>query len=277
MNAPTNFDFSQIASIKPKMVIQKPIMMIHGDEKTGKTTFACQAPNPIVLDLENGLTGQTVARWPENSHDIPNIEISHIGGFLSYLRDNKTPFDTLVIDSFSKLEEKIWQGLMKEHKKESMEAFGYGKGYKMAAEKFQIVMNLLASIRDKQNMNIVIICHSHNMNIAAADGNDYTVKSPHLHKDAVEIVKRYSDLIGHAKIQVIQTSETKDGFGSSKTITKLKGDKSSARRIIDWGKNPAYVSGSRGVDLSETNLDFNDFQKAYDESIKTRQSDKTKI
>lgn len=272
----SNFDFSQVASIKRKMVVQKPIIMIHGDEKTGKTTFACQAPNAIVLDLENGLTGQNVARWPENSHDIPNVKTSDIGGFLTYLRDNETPFDTLVIDSFSKLEEKVWNGLILDNKKQSMEDFGYGKGYKMAAEKFQIVMNLLSSIRDKQNMTIICICHSHNMTIASAEGNDYTVKAPHLHKDAVEIVKRYSDLIGHARVEIIQTSETKDGFGSSKTITKLKGDKSNARRIIDWGKNPAFVSGSRGVDLTVTDLNYNAFMEAYNASIKARQSTQNK-
>jgi hypothetical protein len=136
-------------------------VVIHGQEGVGKSTLASKFPKPLFIDVEGSTDRMDVARtekpksWANLLQQINDIRKSPPAGY-----------KTLVIDTVD------WaQRLCATHiiecnpgkdgeLRDSIESFGYGRGYTLLAEEFGRLLDVLSELRDSIGWNIVLVCHT---------------------------------------------------------------------------------------------------------------------
>ena len=127
-------------------------VVVYGSEGIGKSTFASKFPDPLFIDTEGGTSHMDVRRVdkPESWDELLAIvnEVS------------KEPVcKTLVIDTADWAEQLCIAHICKRYKQNSIESFGYGKGYTYLSEEFS---RLLAACDEviKSGKNVVIVAHA---------------------------------------------------------------------------------------------------------------------
>ena len=86
-------------------------IMLYGAAGSGKTYMAGTFPDPIFLDLEDGMRSvlalnKKILRFPKDS-SVPVTELKQVKGFyvaVSKIPPSKAPFKTIVIDSLNELQ-----------------------------------------------------------------------------------------------------------------------------------------------------------------------------
>jgi hypothetical protein len=125
-------------------------VVIYGVESVGKTTFASKFPNPLFLDIEGGSNHLAVDRvavssWKELGECIQEA--------------SRTDYETIVIDSADWAERLAVEDLLATSKKQSVEDFGFGKGWVMTAEKMSRFLTALDMLIDA-GKHVVVLAHS---------------------------------------------------------------------------------------------------------------------
>ena len=93
-------------------------VIIYGESGLGKTTFATSAPNPIVIQTEDGLGQIDVSCFPLAESYIDVMKA------LDALVNESHDFKTVVIDSLDWLETLIWKQVCTDNKVSSIEKIG---------------------------------------------------------------------------------------------------------------------------------------------------------
>ena len=125
-------------------------VVIYGVESVGKTTFASKFPSPLFLDIEGGSNHLAVDRvavssWKELGECIQEAK--------------RTDYETIVIDSADWAERLAVEDLLATNKKQSVEDFGFGKGWVMTAEKMSRFLTALDTLIDA-GKHVVVLAHS---------------------------------------------------------------------------------------------------------------------
>lgn len=159
-------------------------VVIYGVESVGKSTFAAQFPRPLFLDIEGGTNHLSVDRaeinsWRELADAITEVK--------------ETVYETVVIDSADWAERLAVEDLLATHKKQSIEDFGFGKGWVMVAEKVSRFLTALDGLIDN-GRNVVLIAHSKVQRVEPPDllaaYDRYELK---LSKQSSPLVKEWAD------------------------------------------------------------------------------------
>ena len=126
--------------------------VIYGPEGIGKTTIAAQFPDPIVIDTEGGTAFMDVRRIekPGSWDELLSIikEVAATPGICK----------TLVIDTADWAEQLIVTYLCNKYKQNSIESFGYGKGYTYLAEEFARLLSACDQVI-AAGINVTITAH----------------------------------------------------------------------------------------------------------------------
>jgi hypothetical protein len=184
-------------------------VLMHASHGFGKSTWASQAPNPIVLTLEDGLDDVGCDRTPllKDSQEVARWLIE-LGG-------EEHEYKTVVLDTIDWLERLIWQSVARDGEKDSIEDYGYGKGYQLAVKKWEMLLNMLDCCRAK-GMNVVLLSHSKVERFSPPDAEPYDRWAPDIHKTAAGLIQEWCDevLFGTKRVSVISR---KDSFGKERT------------------------------------------------------------
>lgn len=168
-----------------------PRLLIYGQEGTGKSTVASQAPNPIFMQTEDGLAQIDCSKFPlaKNFKEV----ISELEAVLN----EEHTFQTLVIDSLDWLERLIWDDVCREFGVRSIEKAdgGFGKGYIHALTQWRKVVDLLDQIRSRRNMIVILVAHSKIERFEDPENAAYDRYSPRLHKQAASLISEWVDAI----------------------------------------------------------------------------------
>ena len=138
---------------------QEPdIAVAYGPPGIGKSTFAAGSNNPIFVGPErNGaLNANKLTR--SKSHDQLCQQIRDlISG-----KYDKHNFRTLVLDSVDMHEKVIHEKIVAKEPGKSMATAmkGFGKAYNFAGTKLYEIRDLMDQLRDKKEMNIIVLGHS---------------------------------------------------------------------------------------------------------------------
>lgn len=145
---------SILAKIKNRVEQHPPRIVLLGMEGIGKTTLAASAPKPLFIAAENGLTG---------FENIPHLEPETFGDVLALVDalvgSESIEYKTIVIDTADWLERLIHSYICKRDGKENVEAYGYGKGMKIAEQELVLLLSKLDSLRVKHDVYIIITSH----------------------------------------------------------------------------------------------------------------------
>src|SRR5687767_8858157 len=102
-----------LASVTSERKLAPVRVLIYGPDGVGKTTFAADAKDAIIVPAEDGAAYKNVARFPvaETWQDVLDA--------LAELRNNDHPHKTLVLDSVDWMEQLIATHICSKNKKES--------------------------------------------------------------------------------------------------------------------------------------------------------------
>lgn len=173
--------------------------LIYGPEGVGKSSLAADADSPILLDIEGGADHIDVARY--SFRDGARGHVPHtfaeVQAALDDLAANDHVFKTVIVDTIDALEALIFTHICKtaDKPKNSIEDFGYGKGYVMAIDEWRQVLAKLERIRAK-GITVIMLGHSVIKPFKNPLGEDYDRYQLRMHDKAASLLKERSEVVG---------------------------------------------------------------------------------
>jgi hypothetical protein len=247
--------------VKPTGKVKPPLILIHGVAGIGKTTFATNAPRPIIIPVEDGLGGIQCESFPKPSkyQDVVDAMVSLLSGEHNY--------KTLILDSTSALEPLIWKDVVAEENKdkakkkkdgyESIEDIGYAKGYIFSLPYWERLVSLAQQLRDERKMCVIFIAHTLVKRFDNPEGDPYDRYQIALHEKAADLIKRQFDVVGFANYEV--SIVKKD---SADTKGKAIG---TGERTLYLQESPAKIAKARDGYAKEVEIPFT--WKAFQDNI----------
>ncbi len=164
-------------------------VVLYGPEGVGKSTLAGQTPEPVFLDTEGGTHHLDVARFDAAT------TWDEINAAVAQLAKADHSFKTLVIDTADWLEKRLAEHLCRKSNKESIEDFGYGKGWVILSEEFARFLHSLDALTDR-GMHIVFLAHSTVKKFEAPDqAGSYDRFELKLSKQNAPLLKEWADVV----------------------------------------------------------------------------------
>jgi AAA domain-containing protein len=148
----TTFDLDHLIQEGP--VIRAQRIVIYGPEGVGKTTLAKDFPGPLIfLHTEDGSCHFDVRRIRALDSE------SFHNAFRALLKDHDLGIRTLVVDSIDQAEKYIRDRILRIHRMNGLEDFGYSKGWTFLREEFERFLSDLDRLIAR-GINVVAIAHS---------------------------------------------------------------------------------------------------------------------
>ena len=214
--------------ISSGVIHQNDFILVYGIPKVGKTTFACDFENSIIMDIEDGSKNLNVKRGKKIEH------FKEIIPALGELLVDKHIFKTIVVDSLDSIEAMINKCVCEENGWKAVEDGAFGKGYAAAQAKWIELVDQLKKLREK--MNVVLIAHSTVKQVNDPMKNSaYDRHEIKLRDKAAALFKESVDAILYCTYEY-HTKEAANGK------VKAIGDGS---RIMYTQSRPAHEGGNR--------------------------------
>jgi hypothetical protein len=231
-------------------------LVLYGTNGIGKSTFITQAPNSIILDIEGGAKHLDCARF--NREDLKTF--TEVKLALISLIDEPHDFKFVGIDTLDWLEQLIFAHTCKnvspEKNHQSIEDYGYGKGYVFAQKYWMEFLELLSQLSSLRKMNVILTAHSIVKNTVPPDADPYDRYQPDLHKDSFSLIRDWSDGLFFANYKTY-TRKVEVGM---KTIKQGTGD---GERVMYCQERPAFWAKNRWDFPLELPFSFQAFAEHY--------------
>ena len=235
---------TQRAGISRGLQVAAHKIVVYGPGGCGKSSLAASLARvgiePLFLDLESGTKFLDVARMEPQSWDELRAAL-HDQDLL------RSSFGAVVIDSGTKAEEMAMEWMLanvkheKGHTCQSIEDYGYGKGYVHLYETFMLMLGDLDAVA-RSGRHIVMICHDCTETVPNPASDDYIRYAPRLQSPAsgkFSIRNRVREWTDHTLAIMFDVAIANDG--------KAKG---TGTRAIYCQERPTHVAKSRT--LSDT-------------------------
>ena len=186
--------------------------VLYGVEGIGKTTFAAQFPKPLFIDLDTGSARMDVDRvsnmasWQELMDTL--LEISQM---------ENSPYSTIVIDTVDMAAELCKKYVCQRAKKDTLEDFGFGRGYPILAQEFSKLISWATVLIDK-GYNVVFIGHAMQRIITKPDDtgsyDHWEMKLPGKGNNSLgALIKEWADLLLFADYRITIVQKDDSGRG----------------------------------------------------------------
>lgn len=236
-----------LKSLRRGSVPLPPRMLVFGVSGIGKTTFACQAPSPVVLPIEDGLGTIDVPAFPL----VKNLD--EVFDAIGSLLNDEHDFKTLVVDSCDWLEPLVWDWTAKKHGWADIETPGFGKGYVAAADTWRMIIDGLNALRDSRGMTVIVIGHADIKRFDSPETEPYDRYIPKLHTRASALLQENMDVVGFANYRI---ATVKADVGFNKKVTRAVGG---GDRLLHLSERPAYLAKNRYAMPDTMPLDWHAF------------------
>lgn len=224
-------------------------IVIAGQEKMGKTTLVCGAPDVLLIPLEIGYGGISVPKTDMLQH---YAQVDYLLDEIAYwANQNKLPYRSLIFDSATALERHIHQQVLESDpaynpKRPGMTMDtvlgGYGKAYNLANDIFEQFLKKCDILAKNYHINIIMTCHVFAAKLidpsyGEYDSWDLLLHSPKNQKTygKREMITQWADLIGFLYDPIFIT---KDG-NMQRAVSANKG------RMLGLSRTPSYTAGNR--------------------------------
>lgn len=244
-----------------------PRLLVYGVEGVGKSNFAAQAPHPIFIPTEDGLSEIDCAAFPL-AKTLPEVE-----KYLAALAKEPHDFQTVVIDSLDWLEQLIWDDLCRVSDATSIEKVdgGYGKGYIASLQFWRQILDALEMLHKQRNMAVILIAHARVERFEDPESNAYDRYTPRLNKHANAIITEWADAVLFATRR-FSTKNEKLGFGQERTIAVGVG-KDGGERILRTVGGPACIAKNRYNLPYEIDLSWDVFYDALQQNTNAQKQE----
>lgn len=214
-------------------------VVIYGSEGIGKSSLAACFPDPLFIDTEGGTAQMDVRRIdkPQSWEELLAI--------VQEVAATPDVCNSLILDTADWAEQLIVSFLCTKYKQNSIESFGYGKGYTYLAEEFTKLLYAFDRVI-AANIHVVITAHAKMRKFEQPDEmGAYDRWEMKLSKQVAPLLKEWCDLLLFCNYQTfVVTSEN--------NTQKAQGGK----RVMYTSHHPAWDAKNR-VHLPEVlELDY---------------------
>jgi hypothetical protein len=229
--------------------------VLYGTHGIGKSTFAAQAPNPVFIQTEEGLDAINVTAFPlcQSYEDI----MEAIGS----LAEENHDFSTVVIDSADWAEQLVHKRVAKDNNVATIDAIGYGRGYKAAADYWKQILEGLDHLRSAKNMQVVLLAHTQVKRFDDPLADPYDRYQLDLHHGSASLISEWCDILMFANQQY---STVKSDVGFNQKITRAVGN---GNRVLYTQERPGWQAKSRWPLPDQLPLDYAKFAEALGTSM----------
>lgn len=189
-------------------------MIVYGVEGIGKTSFAAQAPDPLVI-MTRGETGlETLMRSGalKPVRHFPEVEsYTEFMNILDAVLEGDTGAKVLIVDCINGLAQLCAEHVCatKFNGDWGVKGFGeFGVGYATTLEEWAKVLKKLDSIRNK-GIGIICTAHAQVKSFSNPEGNDYDRYTPDMNIKLWGATAKWADII---LFMNYFTSVTREGF-----------------------------------------------------------------
>lgn len=216
-----------------------PRLILYGTEGIGKSTFASQAPSPVFVQTEDGLSEIACDKFPLA------MTLDDVVSSLTALHAEQHDYQSVVIDSLDWLERLIFDELCRQYDVTSIEKVdgGYAKGYTHALTHWRKVLSLLNRLRVERGMVVLCIAHAKVEKFEDPESSAYDRYSPRLNKHACGLVCEWADAVMFATRKIRVQSEDA-GFNRKRGVAFALG-KDGGERVIRTIGGPSCVAKNR--------------------------------
>jgi len=227
---------------------------MHSVEGFGKTTLACYFPKPLIIGPERAvprdLGFEVDTARPEDWLDY--FDLIHA------LTNDRHDYQSLWIDTVDWVEPQIHRFVCqrdserqtemnpKSRKLESIEDYGFGKGFLVAEEEFRKLLGALDVLQAKRGMHVGMLMHSAVRTFKNPSGPDFDRWEPKCHARVARVVVEWAEnvLFGFFRVDAAKISEDKERNKMAPDKARAKGI-STGERIIGAQQSAMYDAKNR--------------------------------
>jgi hypothetical protein len=175
------------------------------------------------------------------------------------LTEDQRGFKTFVLDTVDWAEPMLWAYMIKrdsrpDRKLESIEDYGYGKGYQAALDEWRVLLKLLEGLYAK-GVNVILIGHSQTKAYKNPEGDDYDRFELAVHLKAGGLLKQWADHVLFARFET---------YANKDKVTKRVRGVSTGARVIHTVRTAAFDAKHRGSLPETLPLSWADFVSALE-------------
>ena len=208
-------------------------LVVYGTHGIGKSTFAAQSPNPVFIQTEEGLDAINVTAFPvcQSFDDMMDA----IGSLAAEDHD----FNTVVLDSADWAEQLVHKRVAKDNNVATIDAIGYGRGYKAATEYWRQILDGFDHLRNNKGMQVVLLAHTQVKRFDDPLADPYDRYQLDLHHGSASLISEWCDILMFANQQY---STVKSDVGFNQKVTRAVG---SGNRVLYTQERPGWQAKSR--------------------------------
>ena len=244
-----------LASLKKTGTARPPRIVLYGTHGIGKSTFAAQAPKPVFIQTEEGLDAVAATAFPlcQSMDDILEC--------IGVLATENHDFETVVLDSADWAEQLIQKRVAQDNNVKTIDAIGYGRGYKAAADYWRQVLDGFDHLRTDKNMQVILLAHSQVRRFDDPLADPYDRYQLDLHHGSASLVSEWCDIMMFANQQY---STVKSDVGFNQKVTRAVG---TGNRVLYTQERPGWQAKSRWPLPDTLPLDYGKFAEALGNSM----------
>jgi hypothetical protein len=205
-------------------------ILLYGQHGVGKSTWAAEAPNPLFLNIEDGLGDIDCAKTEKLA------SFGEVVNAISYAAASS--YRTLVVDTLDWLERLIFAEVAQEANKPTVADIGYGKGYEAATKKWSFLLSGLEAAR-QAGKGVILLAHARVVKFENPETSAYDRYELDLHKSSNGMIQEWCDEVLFASFRVFTRTEDQ-GFGKERVLA-LGGKE----RYIRTNESAAAVAKNR--------------------------------
>ena len=244
-----------LASLKKTGTARPPRIVLYGTHGIGKSTFAAQAPEPVFIQTEEGLDAVSATAFPlcQSFDDILEC--------IGVLAGESHDFQTVVLDSADWAEQLIQKRVAQDNNVKTIDAIGYGRGYKAAADYWRQLLDGFDHLRTDKNMQVILLAHSQVRRFDDPLADPYDRYQLDLHHGSASLVSEWCDIMMFANQQY---STVKSDVGFNQKVTRAVG---TGNRVLYTQERPGWQAKSRWPLPDTLPLDYGKFAEALGNSM----------
>lgn len=209
-----------LLNLQPTVIsrdLRSKYILIYGQPKVGKTSFAAQLPNNLIFSFEigtnalSGIYALPITKWTDFKVAIKQLEKSEV----------REKFHTVTLDTVSVAYSLCEKYVCAQNGVQSIGDIPYGKGYMLTRIEFEETLRKISMM----GLGIILIAHAARRVEKQSDDSEIEFFSPDLDKRCYSIVNQLVDIIGYIDVRFNEDGSTSRWLYTRRTPTVMAGSR----------------------------------------------------